>query len=161
MSDYPITAYYDRKPGTIEGLFTLQTVENGVPTKLFNRLPARSGQQSYCDTDWVRGQSPIPMGRHFLWLDPVNPGTWPKTPGGIGEFYPISSGLMNRRIIMAEDTGKVRMDIGLHPENAYPGSAGCIVLLHDTPVRKAEVMRLFAFLRTLGKSRETIDLVVL
>lgn len=157
-----IKAYFNRHESTIEGVFTLQAADkNGKIQMLFHQLPARSGQKGYTHTSWERNKSPIPYGEHRLWLKSVNPGTFPTTPGGIGEFYPISNTSDRRVIANKLDPNERRLDIGLHPENAYAGSAGCIVLLIDTPKRKKEVERLFAYLRGLGQYQEFIELRVL
>ena len=149
-----VTAWYDRQKGTIEGLFTL----SGPTGNLFTRMPARSGQEGYTDTDWVSGKSPIPYGVHTLFLKLSNAGEFPSG-GGLGEFYPIGQA-QNSRLITGP-TQQERWDIGLHPENAYPGSAGCIVLRWDTPALKIQVNRLFKFLGNLTKTQNAIRLEVL
>ena len=156
-----VHAYFDRYETTIEGLFSLAIIEDGKARKLFERLPARSGQRGHTQTNWTRGKSPIPFGHHKLLLKPVAPETWPNATG-IGEFYPIFSQEPNHRLIVNKaDSSLERVDIGLHPENALPGSAGCVVLLVDTPERKATVAALFKFLRLLGAIRDTIPFTVL
>lgn len=155
-----ITAYYDRQKGTVDGFFTLQEVDDhGNIVKLFNKLPARSGQKGYTETDWVRGKSPIPYGTHELHLNSINKREWAGH-SGIGWFFPIASPGFQRKI---EDpvTKLFRLDIGLHPENDFVGSAGCIVLLANTGPRKNEVLRLFEFLDRLFNDQKTIKLVVL
>lgn len=153
------TAYYDRRDKTIEGLFTLKSSNPADEADNLIRLPARSGQRGYEGTSWERGKSPIPVGKYWLWVGRgkdigVQPGRT-----GIGEFYPISSGDDPRLIInvgrpMPKKNRLFRQDIGLHPENALPGSAGCIVILKDWD-------RLAERLRLLGKTQERIPLVVL
>lgn len=157
-----VYAFFDRSETTIDGYFTLMIKEPGRSArKLFERLPARSGQSGYTNTNWTRGKSPIPFGIHHLWLKPVDPDKWPDY-NGIGEFYPISSNEKNKRKIQGlSNRAKERWDIGLHPENQYPGSAGCIVLLVDTLERKAAVKALFKFLRLLGAKQDTIRITVL
>lgn len=149
-----ITAWYNRQPGTVDGFFTLQNNDR----QLFTRMPARSGQRGFTDTSWERGKSPIPYGVHTLFLTPSSIGQLP-TGAGIGEFYPIG-GAINPRVIQG-GVAQRRWDIGLHPENAYPGSAGCIVLRWDTPAWRIQVERLFIFLRKLAKTQKTMRLEVL
>lgn len=153
--------YYDRQAGSIEGFLTVQKSVGEEVTKLFSRLPARSGQRGWENTSWQRGKSPIPYGSHKLLLKPVNPGTWPgKT--GIGEFFPIFTSDHDKRVIFdPKDGSKRRIDVGLHPENAIPGSAGCIVLLTDTPEKKSKVKELFSFLRDQSSVYTYLPLVVL
>lgn len=159
-----ITAYYDRQPRTIEGFFTIQIFDpkkGGYPRKLFEKMPARSGQQPYADTSDVTAKSPIPFGEYRLYIDTsLSPKEFPKTPGGIGEFFSIGSET-SKRIIIDKKSGKTRQDVGLHPENSFNGSAGCIVLVHDSPAKKAAVIALFEFFRQLGKTQSFIDLKVL
>lgn len=156
MKNTEYTAYYDRQPGTISGWFTLQ---NNEGKKIFTRLSARSGSYAAVNFDWVRGKSPIPYGRHRLWLNPVNRGQWAGSKG-IGEFFPVSNG-DNPRLIAGPNGGE-RWDIGLHPENGIPGSAGCTVLLADTIPRKNEVRKLFDFLYDLKEQGYSyIDYLVL
>lgn len=147
-------AFYDRQPGQIEGHFTILD-EAGKP--VFKHLQARSGQRGFENTDWTRGKSPIPMGKHYLWCRyPVNVGTRAGRTG-IGEFFPISNVAGDRGLIQSVDKQSHRRDIGLHAENAYQGSAGCIVLV-DVERAYAEV---FPWLRKIGKEQHYIDLVVL
>ena len=152
-------AFFDRDLKDVNGVFTLQD-EKGH--KLFERLPARSGQAGYTKTNWVREKSPIPMSAYLiepyrLWLSSRGVGTDSKK-DGIGEFWPISN-MGNTGMIEGAMKGQLRTDIGLHWENDKKGSAGCIVLVNDTPERRAQVMKLFAFLHTLKEPY--IELVVL
>ena len=140
-----LTAYFDRDKSGIDGFFTLQQVIDGKATKLFERLPARSGQRGFTHIEWVRGKSAIPFGPFRLWTDSIKPEKKASF-DGIGEFFPISNG-DNKRLIQGTGTAQ-RWDIGLHRENQYPGSAGCIVLLDNRPDLDDKVTRLFAFLRS-------------
>ena len=154
-----VKAYFKRHPDSIDGLFTLQTNKR----ELFTRIPARSGQKGYENEEWVRGKGPVPKGKYHLWLHLQKPNPmFPDKPDGIGEFYQISSAKDNQRLIQDPTTPhRQRWDIGLHPENAYPGSAGCIVLLHNEDWLQAYVAGLFEFLRWYGKKHRTIELEVL
>lgn len=159
-------AYYDRRDDTMDGLFTLQKTENNAIVPItyrgqimdFVRFQARSGQRMFSKTDGITGKSPIPKGKWHLWLNPLNKG---QAPGqtGVGEFFPISSSLENSSIL--ECSNIQRIGIGLHKENALPGSAGCIVLLHHRSELEWRINLLFAFLKELGRSQKTIDLEVL
>lgn len=152
-------AFYDRRPDTVDGYFTIQD-EHRNP--VFKRLLARSGQMRAVGTNWMRGQSPIPFSKdvagekHYLWLNSLHPhskaGAY-----GIGEFFPISSSLKDKDLIQGPRPDLIRRSIGLHAENKYPGSAGCIVIV-DTDKAYNEV---FPFLRDLAKTQEYIELVVL
>lgn len=150
------TAYYDRNYDTIEGLFTIQ---NSKGEKLFERLPTRSGQVAWTDTSWERGKSPIPYGSFKLWLDSYNKGTRAGA-RGIGEFFPISTE-EDRHTIYSAGRRRKRTAIGLHEENTIPGSAGCIVLLTNTPERLEKVQELYKFLTSLKGDIDYINLRVL
>lgn len=147
------TAYYDRQADTIEGFFTLRAVENGQIIKEFRRLPARSGQKGFENTSWTRGKSPIPFGEFWLWIDkPLQP--WASAgERGIGHFLNISSSRVNRRLIQGLN-GQMRDLIGLHPENKFAGSAGCIVL-----VESPQIWEMFRYLEELPDAG--IKLIVL
>jgi len=133
-------AFFKRVSGSIDGVLTL----NVAGMEVVKRHPCRTGQRSAIGDPWKRGAGPIPLGNLWLWLDPIDNGPdLPNTPGGIGRFYNISSGADRRLIVKPGEPGKFRMDIGLHPENAFAGSAGCPVLLHDTPQRRQGVLTLF------------------
>lgn len=157
-----ITAYYDRQPGTVNGFFSLKAYdpETRKERYLFEKLPARSGQQLYADTDNVTAKSPIHGGNHFLWIDTHknNGAFFPDAPGAIGQFYSISTSPTNRTTCTYGSNK--RTAVGLHPENAFPGSAGCVVLLHEGAIQQASVIALFSFLDALGKSQPTIKLKV-
>lgn len=147
MSKAPVTVYFQRGRGTIDGILTVQAAYNGKPFKRFEQIPVRSGQQSHADLEWIRGKSPIPFGDWFLHLASYKPDQWPGDSDNIGEFFPISSSPIQTQIIYK---GHLKREaIGLHPENNFKGSAGCIVALHDTPEYKASVSGLFQYLRTL------------
>jgi hypothetical protein len=75
-------------------------------------------------------------------------------------FFPISSG-DNRNLIMQPGGPGLRENVGLHKENKFDGSVGCIVLLWDTASRSRQVDKLFAFLNNLSKERQYIPLIVL
>jgi hypothetical protein len=139
-----IRAFYDRKKDSIEGLFTL--VVNGKT--VFKQLAARSGQNGYQSTNFVSGKSPIPLlGReteYVISTQAISNGATIPTDGQIGRFYPICTSLKDRmRIVFSEGS---RFAIGLHPENAFKGSLGCIVLVVDTPERIKAVLELFRML---------------
>lgn len=126
--------FYDRNSTDINGWITIRDASG---KDLITRVLGRSGQPHYQSPEWARGRSPIPFGWHYLHLDPVHPG-WDVAKDGIGEFYPISSDPGNKRLICKKvnDLGLTtqleRWDIGLHEENKYPGSAGCIVPVYSS-----------------------------
>lgn len=161
----PFKAYFDRKLDSINGLFTIQAEHTGI--KLFTRLPARSGQEGYSITSWVRGKSPIPysndLGNTELKIHlkcPKQLQHWPSG-GEVGEFWPISNSEQDTSTIQGISRDFIRKDIGLHPENQYKGSAGCIVLLWDTPERKASLIKLHNFLMALAGKYDFIPLKVI
>jgi hypothetical protein len=65
----------------------------------------------------------------WLWLtlSPLQPKQLDAGQAGIGEFWRIGTG-SDGRVIERSDGVARRFDIGIHPENAYPGSLGCVVL---------------------------------
>jgi len=163
MNRCPFTAYFDRNPEDINGLFTVQDHDGG---KLFNRLPARSGQPGFTNTSWIRGKSPIPYSGELnsnelkIWLKkPQQFEQWPKA-SGIGEFWAISNS-DDMRTIRGISKDFIRQDIGLHPENMYKGSAGCIVLVHDTADQIIQVVKLHKFLLKLIGQYDYLPLIVL
>lgn len=150
-------AFYKRDPKSIDGQFTIQKTTGNKTFKIFERIYSRSGQKGYTSTDWVRAKSPVPRRDLWLWTHSINVGAKPgKT--GIGEFFFISSDPQNPLIIVDEKTAKNRSAVGLHAENALPGSAGCIVvvsqrdfdaiarLLHDLNAKGVKRMRLTVFM---------------
>lgn len=154
-----VTAYFDRTVASTEGKFTLKDNFGNV---YFDKLPARSGQKGFTTNSWVRGKSPIPFGRHRLWLRKTKKGPiFPTTPGGVGMFWPISNLEDSRVIVDRQNPDLIRMDIGLHPDNDFPSSIGCIVLVHETKEQKKNVEALFNKLFELSETLEYIDLVVL
>ena len=112
------------------------------------RFKGRTGSPLQKDkSEWKRGFSGIPAGEHWLWnfknrtlqVGEINPKN-----GEIGEFRPISSSKELFRVIASKTmSNKRREEIGLHPENGFKGSAGCVVIvesfkrlsemLYDTP----------------------------
>jgi hypothetical protein len=149
------TAYYDRQANTIEGLFTVRTVEDGRIIKELRQLKARSGQRGSENTSWVRGKSPIPFGEHYLWIDKPLQAWQSAGQSGIGHFLNISSGLDNRRLILGPN-GEMRDLIGLHPENKWIGSAGCIVLIET-----AQMWDMFKYIDSLKDKQKWLRLIVL
>lgn len=124
---------------------------------IVKRHPARSGQpdkpgMAYQSTSWISGKSPIPYtdelggGRYYLWTTPLrNRGQFDNK--GIGWFYPISSSPNNSKLI--QSGVKMRQSIGLHPENMWKGSEGCVVLLWHTPKLKAQAAKIMSFIESL------------
>lgn len=159
------TLYFDRSENSINGVVTLKVLHKytGEIITSIEKLPARSGQNGYTHSSWTTGKSPIPFGDHLLWLDRTKQkGEW-ATGKGIGEFYPISSDRKDStKIVNPNNPSLVRNAVGLHPENAYAGSAGCIVLLHETKEQIDKVLKLRGTLISLAESGfKYIKLVVL
>jgi hypothetical protein len=125
-----IRAFYKRYPDRVDGLFTLHEYDDKgrvISAHSIVRVAARSGQAEHTRTDWHRGKSPIPYGDHLLFTASLKRGQWSDT-DGIGEFFPISNDVGDRHTITGP-AGQMRKHIGLHPENQWPGSAGCIVIV--------------------------------
>ena len=175
------TCYYDRNPENIEGLFTIRTIDkvSNKVVKEITKLSARSGQRGETKSSWKRGSSPIPWTQeskvtyiqsfinefpkeYWLWLrDVKQKGQWAgKT--GIGEFRAISTSKTDPGTIVSPTKPHlVRKYVGLHPENNYFGSLGCIVLLSDTEEQKNRVLALRQYLEELAKTQKHIRLVVI
>lgn len=145
------TLYFDRSYGTINGAVTLQKVENGKIIPIFKRLPAASGQSGYTGRgdDWLRGKGPIPMGRHWLSTkkEPLQ-----QSPVG-SPFYVIGSEKGSRLIINPANPTLFRDSCGLHFDNLWRGSLGCIAMSVDNTAMKERAQLLFDhldFLNTTG-----------
>jgi hypothetical protein len=155
-----VRAFYDRRKDSIEGLFTL--IVNGKT--VFKQLAARSGQNGSQSTNFVSGKSPIPLigkeTEYVISTQAISNGATIPTGGQIGRFYPICTSLKNRmRIVFPQGE---RFAIGLHPENAFKGSLGCIVLVVETAKQVKEVLALFRMLDNFYKKGiEGIRLTVL
>lgn len=163
-------AYFKRNQNSIDGVFTLHKIVNGkvIEDESVIRHPARSGQWGFQNTFNVTAKSPIPSGKFYLWTKPTN--GFNKVPDkalkeNIGEFYPISSTLNSCRIIYIPHGERV--DVGLHLENWYPGSAGCIVLVWQTPYYTkdealfADVLKIRKLFREASRARSQIPLEVI
>lgn len=81
--------------------------------------------------DWVSGKGGgCPEGKLWLHIDPKKiKQPFELIPKGsrIGRFYPISSHPSESTKTVNPSTGGYRVCLGLHFENAYPGSLGCVV----------------------------------
>jgi hypothetical protein len=129
MSETPeYRAFYDRVPHSILGKFSIRHRSGDF---LVTQAVTRSGQAGHTQTSWVRGKSPIPYGEYRLYLHPNNVGMKAGRTG-IGEFYPISNQPDQATILNPLNKKQKRTEIGLHQENALPGSAGCIVVVFET-----------------------------
>lgn len=153
------TLYYDRTLGQMDGRLTLQYVDKGNITELFKHLPVRSGQMGYINEpsqDWIRGKGGTPFGTHWLKCSPVPLQMNPKnTP-----FHLISSEKRSD-VIHGPKAGQARSQVGLHLENEYVGSAGCCVLIKDTPTQECLAWALLKYLETLAKYEPYIRFIVL
>jgi hypothetical protein len=118
-------AFYDRSRKSVEGRFSIRRTNGDYIVEKFR---ARSGQNGFSNTSWTRGRSPVPFGAFNLYTKPNNIGEVAgKT--GIGEAFPIDN--KGDRLTIANEKNPyiVRREIMLHEENAYKGSAGCIVIV--------------------------------
>lgn len=144
--------YVDRRPDSVDGFMSLhKETAPGKVEVIFKRLAIRSGQRGHTSTSWTRGKSPIPYGNHWLITKPV---PLQMEPRGT-RFFPICTDLSDHRLIVGPE-GKVRWDIGLHRENKFPGSAGCVVIVDP---KQAE--ELFDYLVAIGKTEGFIRVKVL
>lgn len=154
---YDYTLWYGRNRAGINGVLTLNGHDGkGNTHEVLTRYPARSGQLGALLTDAIRGKSAIPYfgkgmnppASYWLWTKCTSKHLFlPKTKAGIGRFYPISTHEGNPRKTVIG--GIIRWDLGLHPDNAYPGSAGCVVGEVDTEAEKQTLAILFNFLDAL------------
>ena len=144
--------YIDRRPDSIDGLMSIhREIAPGQVEVVYKQIPIRSGQKGYTKTDWERGKSPIPYGNHWLITSPK---PLQMEPRGT-RFFPICTDIADQRLIVGAN-GNVRWDIGLHRENQYPGSAGCVVI-----VDKAKAEDIFNYLEKLKKTEPFIRIKVL
>lgn len=109
--------------------------------KSLRNIKIRTGinRPYFLKRDWYRGKSGCPIGTHLLWtkrnyikqyhdLD--------ATGREVGRFYPISNNIEDHRVIRADYGTQYRLDIGIHDENDFPGSAGCIVVINNKDFRE-------------------------
>jgi hypothetical protein len=148
LSVAPVTLWFARGKRDNIGYLTLQDLDGIAVTHkdvTFKRMLALSGSKSQYNTEWIRGISPIPFGKHFLLLKPRQ---LQMTPGGL--FWPIFSSAKDTSLILGPQ-GQVRQHIGLHFDNLNPGSAGCVVLPYEDgrAVAKRRADTLFSYLKTL------------
>lgn len=127
-----VKVFVKRSKDDFTCVLTIQEYENNkLVRKAFDRIPCRSGSPYWTPKmgEWVRKKSPIPVGKFNLNLQPTNVGMKPgKT--GMGEFFPIDSE-GDAYTIKGKGKGQIREEIGLHAENAIPGSLGCVVVLNQ------------------------------
>jgi len=152
------TIYVDRDLGKKSAVLTLQYAGPNGNKKVFEKLPVATGQFPFLDggaDDWVQGKGGTPFGSHWMSTkkEPLQ-----MTPVGT-PFYPIGSEKGGRVIV--GPNGQRRENIGLHLENASPGTAGCTALLHDTPERECLAWALFAYLDRLNRYEPFIRFIVL
>ena len=165
-----IKVFYAKKAGQLtvqdDAGYPIVFVHKGKTYK-FKQLPVRSGQAGYLNAPWTRSVGAIPYNHQvktnelYIHLQPVKDSRGDFNNDGIGLFFPISDSKDQVRTIKGADAREVRFDIGLHPENRWVGSAGCIVLLWNTPERKEMVEALFAWLKLQSKTVKLIELEVL
>lgn len=141
------TAYFDRMPGNIHGVLTLQYVTSlGFIKKVFDKLAVSSGQRGYEDGNWTQGKSPTPYGAYWLSTKYEPLQFEPK-----GSPFHVLSSVPGSRIIKGPD-GKQRENAGVHLENKYEGTIGCTALLNDTVERACLADAFFAYLDALNEA---------
>jgi len=135
-----VQLYFKQNKHTVDGSLTVAVRDlegKVIEEQSIRNVVARSGAPGWAGTQGVRGKSPIPDGKYILW----NRKRWimqyndlDATGREIGRFYPISDNPTNRHII-SHPTG-VRKYIGLHDENDFRGSAGCVVVVNNAQFRR-------------------------
>lgn len=117
--------FFDRNASGVDGKLTLLRLnDDGTHEPVFKQVKARSGQAGFTHTNWVNSKSPIPYGDFWMTTTPVPLQMEPRnTP-----FFAIGSDPKNIGVIKI-GKGK-RTAIGLHKENRFKGSAGCIVIVN-------------------------------
>lgn len=161
------TIYYDRRRGSIEGALTVRTVYDEEIVKNFVRLPCRSGQLNWANQSWGSG-APVPYSfevlgqKLWLWLTgQKQKNLWAnEDPQKIGEFWPISTEPDKATILSPERTRK-RQYIGLHHENQYKGSMGCIVTVTETEEQVNKILEARSWLMLLAEYHQKVKLEVL
>jgi hypothetical protein len=148
-----IEAYLDRDVDNINGKWTLQVVQDGIPTKIFDRIAVRSGQNGYTNTSWTEGKSPTPFNTKqepwYIWTEGQNVGTLPSKAIPTGEAYPISSDTKQKTTIYNPDNrNETRTYCEMHQENAIPGTEGCTAIVD--PAIAQEVWAYFKLLAKIG-----------
>lgn len=149
--------YFDRTPGKLYGVLTLQYAGSKGVIKVFDKIPVASGQNGFLhpDNDWANGKGATPFGKHWMSTKKVPLQMEPKgTP-----FYMISTE-KGGSVIHGPGNAQ-RTACGLHLENGHPGSIGCTVLLHSTPEQECTAWALFAYLDKLNKYEPYIRFEVL
>lgn len=130
-----IEIFVKRYQSSIEGDLSFIRRDNSdtpIEDLCLRNIKIRSGQKPTLN-DWQRGVSGCPVGKFLLWTGRkyIRQYNDLNAEGKeIARFYPISSGIDNHRLI--KQGGKTRNEIGLHDENDYPGSQGCIVVVNNT-----------------------------
>jgi hypothetical protein len=132
--------YYKKSKNKIEGCLSIIVRDDNkevIESESIRDVVARSGAPGFHNTNGIRGKSPTPDGNYYLWnsrdrIQQYN--DLDATGSEIGRFYPISSGETNHRLI--KHSSGERWDIGLHDENSFRGSAGCIVVVDNSDFRK-------------------------
>lgn len=109
-----------------------------IESESIRDISGRTGQRNFFAKgyDFLRAKGGCPEQNLYLWIDPKfiqQNGQLLAKGKEIGQFYPISSSETNRREIRnPQDLSQVRFDVGLHPENAFEGSAGCLVVVRQS-----------------------------
>ncbi len=127
--------FYKDFIGSFDGELTIAVKDkqgNILEKETIRGIPCRSGARSFSEKIDIAGKTPIPVGKHYIWTQPeviMQKNDFVAEGREIGEFFPIGT-QTNRHIIPARGIYKIsRFHVGLHPENAFPGSAGCIVVV--------------------------------
>lgn len=136
-----VEIYYYKSSKSFMGLLTVIVKRNGqvIEKESLRDIPARSGQPKHYNTKNVLGKSPIPDGNFFLWTHKEfikQYSDLDATGKEVARFYPISSSRDQNIYIKRSETNPVtRSYIGLHDENDFPGTAGCIAIIDNKHFR--------------------------
>ena len=115
-----------------------------IESESIRNIAARTGQRSFFAKgyDFLRAKGGCPESNLHLWINPKfiqQNGDLIAEGKTIGQFYPVSSSEIDHRIIRnPSDLSQVRWDIGLHPENAFQGSAGCLVVVRQSDFKEID-----------------------
>lgn len=136
MNEY--TLYVKRTKGALYGTVTLKDPKG---EDIVTRVPMASGQLGYLSggqDDWVKGKGPTPIGDWFL-----STKRWPLQMEPVGTAFYAIGDEPGSSTIESPDGKIIRENIGLHLENRYPGTIGCVALMHDTAERASKANVLF------------------
>lgn len=136
-----------RREQDIECQLTVMDTHTGKPVTGLEKLGCRSGQPGFSGYKpfrlWRRGYSPIPFTQAphpdlkkytapnliiSLSGSPFQPKQYDAGRAGIGEFWRVGSTNQDPATTYSYRRNLKRLALGIHPENEYVGSRGCVVI---------------------------------